>query len=364
MIKNIYKQIEQDICNFQPNELSEFSVNPNQNEPGTMELVEKATVNFDKSIKERIFLEFFSWGPVEPLLNDPEITEIIINGPESIWYEKEGRLFQIHDSFSSEFSYKRFLDRVCMEAGKHHSLENPFCDGTIRNFRLHFCAQVVSPKNSVLTLRRQSEFQWTFEKLKSLNWASEKELDFLKNLILNRDNILIVGPTGAGKTSVMNALINSIPTNERCVVIEETTELKLPNSCSVALLARKDANGLLPNIDQSDLVRHSLRMRPDRLIIGEVRGTEAKDLLLALSTGHAGSMGTLHASSAQQALLRLEMLIQMGAPQWSLHTVRNLISMSLNYIVVTGKTQTGQRKLLGIEKISSLEETGFLLERV
>jgi len=130
------------------------------------------------------------------------------------------------------------------------------------------------------------------------------------------------------------------------------------------LLTREDPHGILPAIDQTQLVKRSLRLRPDRIVMGEVRGSEAKDFLMAMATGHSGSFGTLHAQDASQALIRLEMLIQMGAPQWSLTAIRRLIQLSLDYIIITGRAATGERQLKGVFRLCSLEDQGFLVEQV
>ena len=183
-------------------------------------------------------------------------------------------------------------------------------------------------------------------------------------LVEQKRNFLVVGTTGTGKTSILNACLKSLGSNERTVIIEDSRELTLSNSASLRLLTRDDPQKILPPIDQGDLVRHALRLRPDRLVIGEIRGPEAKDLLMALSTGHSGSFSTLHAATAAQALIRLEMLIQLGAPHWNLQAIRRLIFMSLQAIAVVGRGQNGARQLQGIFILSSLEETGFLLERL
>jgi pilus assembly protein CpaF len=179
-----------------------------------------------------------------------------------------------------------------------------------------------------------------------------------------RKNFLIVGGTGTGKTSLINALLHTCSDNERALVIEDTAEIELPNLSSMKLLTRQDPQGILKPIDQGQLLCHALRLRPDRIVVGEIRGAEAKDLLMALATGHSGSFGSLHASDARQALIRLEMLIQMGAPQWSLSAVRRLIQLSLDYVLLVGKSANGERQFQGVFKICSLEETGFLIEKV
>ncbi len=326
-------------------------------------ILQAITASETPEVQTRITSEYFGYGPLETLMNDPEITELIINGPQSIWLEKSGRLSRHADGFLSELTFRNFTGRVCREAGIQVSLDCPFADGSWRNFRVHLITPPAS-QVTVLTLRRHPECPWTLEELMKRNWASLEAYEVLNSLVEQKKNFLIIGPTGSGKTSVLNACLKKIPANERVVSIEDTSELALANPISSKLITRRDLNHLLREIDQSELVRQSLRMRPDRIIMGEIRGSEAKDLLMAFATGHSGCMGTLHAESARQALIRLEMLIQLGASQWSLHAVRTLILLSLDSIVVVKKNAQGERKLEGIYRLSSLEEMGFLLEKI
>ena len=187
---------------------------------------------------------------------------------------------------------------------------------------------------------------------------------FLKKIIQLQKNFLVIGSTGEGKTTVVNALLSETDSYERSLIIEDTQEIQLPNSLSIRLLTRDETQNGLCSVDQGQLVKRALRLRPDRLVMGEIRGNEAKDFIMALSTGHRGSFGTLHAKDPQQALLRLEMLIQMGAPHWKLSAIRRLLSLSLDLIIATKKDSSGQRKLEGIYRINSLEENGFLIERL
>lgn len=325
-------------------------------------IVQRICADQPYEIQKRIATEYFCAGPIEGLLLDPEITEIIVNGADSIWYEKQGTLHRLNDQFLSELSYHNFISRMCREAGIQTTLDCPFADGYWRGNRVHLITPPTSGDQAVITLRRHPLQSWTFDSLLTHNWASSEHIEILRDLIQDKVNFLVIGSTGSGKTSVLNACLNEISHRERVVTIEDTSELRPPNKVSTKLLTRNDSAGLLRTIDQSELLKQCLRMRPDRIVMGEVRGGEAKDLLMAFATGHSGCMGTLHAESARQALLRLEMLVQIGAPQWSLPTVRHLIFLSLGAIVVVRRSQDGQRNLDGIYKISSLEEIGFLIE--
>lgn len=320
-------------------------------------------LSLPQEAQKRLEAEFLEFGPLNVFLDRSDITELILNGPEQIWYETKGRLVSVTDRFLGPITYRNTIERICLEAGTIVDLNTPFADGAWRNHRLHVTIPPVTP-HWTMTLRRGSTEIKSFDRLIEEGWTETQTLSNLLDLVRRRKNILIVGPTSSGKTTILNLLLQTVESKDRAVILEDTSELLSPNSASIKLLTRFDSRKLLADVDLTALVRQALRMRPDRLIMGEVRGAEAKDLLMALATGHRGCMGTLHADSARQALLRLEMLIQLGAPQWSLGCVRSLIQLSLDAIVVLGKTPEGERKLEGIYHLGSLEEQGLLLEKI
>lgn len=355
--------IHQKIAQLPLLDVAQIPAHLSPSEHGRIEQILRETVrDYHPEIQRRIENEYFGCGPLEILLNDESVTEIIINGPASVTYEKDGRLHLWPDSFLSAVTYKNFIVRLCRDANAHVSIEHPFASGKWQQFRLHFAAPPCCEADVVVCMRRHPKIHWNFASLLNSGWCTERQINILSGLLKERKNVLVVGATGSGKTSVLNACMAQFSETERVVLIEDTPELHVPNAVSTKLLTRTDYQNVLPEIDQSELVRQALRMRPDRLVVGEVRGSEAKDLLLALATGHQGSLGSLHADSARQALLRLEMLIQLGAPQWSLMAIRNLILVSLQVIVVVKKDESGKRRLEGIYRIASLEEFGFLLE--
>ena len=310
---------------------------------------------------ERLLNEFFFLGPLKPLIDDPQVSEIIINGREAICYEQNGELKALNDCFLSELTFNNFVHRICEEVGTVLTLNQLFADGYWRGWRVHLARKPVVHVPFHLSFRRHPKNPWTFSSLQNKGWAPKGAVELIKKLIKTRKNILICGPTSSGKTSVLNACLQCLPPHERVIAIEDSHELLLPNSFSSKLLARQGAHENLVPIDQSELVRQSLRMRPDRIIMGEARGKEAKDLLMALATGHKGSLGTLHAQDHKQALWRLEMLIQTGAPSWSVHTIRQMIALSIDCLMILDRQET-QRYLKGIYKLSGLENTGFLFE--
>lgn len=321
--------------------------------------------------QQRLHDEYFGVGPLKPLLHDELITEIIINRFDIIWIEKNGQLQPIQDTFCTQHTYDSFLQRLYLELGQEPTLTCPFVDGSWNNLRIHIVGSYTSLNPEVrLTIRKHRLLSWTLKDLKKNQWFTtnadkeDLELSFLTQLVQRKQNLLLIGPASSGKTSVLKALLHEVQLEERIIILEDSKEIHPPTSACAHLLTRFDARGILPAITLSDLVKQSLRMRPDRIVVGEVRGEEAKDLLLAMATGHTGSFGTLHASDPWQALIRLEMLIQMGAPQWDLLAIRKLILLSLNYLIVCSRHPSGQRKLAGIYKLISLESSGIIIERV
>jgi pilus assembly protein CpaF len=327
-------------------------------------LIDDSVNSLESDSSNRIREEFLGMGPISVLLADEEITEILILSHNRICFEKYGQLHALNDYFCSIHTFKNFVDRVCTEARTHFNLERPMTNGKFRDFRLHLISSELTHDSHAIALRRHPKNPWTLEKLLEQGWCKKEDLEIIEKILFSKGNFIVVGGTGSGKTSFLNACLQKIPGRERIVIIEDTPELTVPNLFSSKLVTRFDANGILPPIDQSELVRQSLRMRPDRLVMGEIRGAEAKDLLMALSTGHDGSFGTLHANSPSQALIRLEMLIQLGAPGWSLSAIRQLIKLSLQYVFVIGKSPEGHRRLQGLYQITSIEEIGLLLERL
>lgn len=324
--------------------------------------VEKACADAPDEIQARVMGEFFGLGPIETLVAS-DCTEIIVNGRDAIWFERDGFLKRHDDIFHSDLSYRNFISRLSREASMNASLDCPFADGRWRDLRVHLIIPPASGDEAVITLRRLPKNPWTLARLNESAWATADQMTALQRMIKQKMNVLIIGGTGSGKTSVLNACLSELSSDDRAVIIEDTSELTRPNTVSTKLLSRRDPQGHLRDIDQSELLKQALRMRPDRIVMGEIRGGEAKDLLMAFATGHQGCFGTLHADTARQALLRLEMLIQIGAPMWNVQAVRSLIFLSLQAIVVVRRTPEGSRKLEGIYRIASLEDVGFLLER-
>ena len=336
-----------------------LALNPQEQKDRERIMEEIIKNNSSPKNQERILSEFSGWGPLDQLFKKKGINEIIIQGEKHLFYEQEGVMKALKDSFLSSVTFESIIEKISASARISVNVKKPYCEGRWRDFRVFLLRPPLVKGSFYLCLRRSAPYLWTFEKLSS--WASFQAIDLLKNLIKEKSNFLIVGPTSSGKTSVLNACLQELSSYERVIVIEDTDEIVLPNAISLKLLTQNDPETLKSLIDQQDLVKQSLRLRPDRIVMGEVRGKEAKDLLLALTTGHRGCIGTLHAKDHKQALWKLETLAQMGAPEWQTSTVQRLIFSSLQAVVVLDK-QEGVRYLKGLYKITGLESSGFLFE--
>ena len=328
-------------------------------------LVKNITSNLHR---KRLVDEFFLLGPVEPLIHDSSISEIIINGRKNIFYEKHGHLLPLEDAFLSDLTFGNCVHRICEEAKMILHLNQLFADGNWRGWRVHIARKPLVNVPYHISFRRHPKKPWTLTKLMEAGFASRQAIEIIAQLVKEKSNLLICGPTSSGKTSVLNACLQKLSWNERIITIEDSDELILPNPFSTKLLTRIATEKHLVPVKQSELVRQSLRMRPDRIVMGEARGAEAKDLLMALATGHRGSMGTLHAQNHKQALWRLEMLVQMGSPAWSVHTIRQMIALGINHLIILDRIpharnpHSMQRVLKGIYRLSGLESSGFLFE--
>jgi pilus assembly protein CpaF len=296
---------------------------------------------------------------IENLLLNPEITEICIHGPHKVFVEKNGIMEICENPFAKKESFDRFFQELLLHIDKAVDRRHPFCDGTLPSGeRVHICVPPISDE-IIITIRKHSYESWDLDKLKSMGMIP-KDLP-LREWIKERKNLLICGPTGSGKTTLMKALLKACPSDERIITLEDTAELFPQSPQHICLKTRIDPENIVPNIDLSQLLRQSLRMRPDRIVVGEVRGEEATILLDALSTGHKGSFCTLHANHPRQALKRLESLVSRANPKWDLMAIRQLISDSIDALIICDK-KNGLRRISQTAFISSIEEFGYLLD--
>ena len=333
---------------------------PSFQEMAQQEIEQFKDINTD--VKKRLWSELFGFGPIESLLCDENVSEILCNQFDQLYFEKSGLIEKADDHFNSADSYQDFIERLCQKCHTFINREKPFVECQIENLRITIIFQDLARGFPLLAIRKKRDRIWPLEQLKNSGWCNEEQLNHLKLMLQTKKNFLVVGGTGSGKTTVLQSLMTLTSANERTVIIEDTQELVPTNSCSTSLLTHTNTLEPRLNVSMDDLLKRTLRLRPDRIGVGEIRGPEAKTLLMALSTGHDGSFGSMHARTAQEAILRLEMLVQMGAPEWSLHSIRRLIGITLQTIVVVER-RGSLRCLEGIYEISSVEETGITIHK-
>ncbi len=290
-------------------------------------------------------------GPLEKLMRDDSISEIMVNGRDQLFVEREGRLEPFPEAFVSDVQLKVVIDRIVGQMGRRVDVSSPLCDVRTRDgSRVNVVLPPVSIGTPVVTIRRFRRSLLSFDDLIARGSLKPEDAERLKRHVSNRDNILIAGNSGSGKTTLLNILSGVIDETERIITLEDAAELKLQQPHVVRLETRPKNTEGEGEVTMHALVVNSLRMRPDRIIIGECRGAEVIPMLQAMNTGHDGSMTTLHANSAEDALQRLESMILLGAPQWPLDIVRQQIASSLDLIVYL-KREGAQRRCTGIKKI-------------
>lgn len=302
-------------------------------------------------------------GPLEPLLADASITEIMVNRFDEIYIESAGRL-QRHDAmFSSEQAVLEIIDRIVAPLGRRVDESSPMVDARLKDgSRVNAVIAPVALRGASLTIRKFPVRRPGMADLLMVGALDTHMASFLAACVAHRKNILVSGGTGSGKTTLLNILSNCIPPGERVVTIEDAAELQLTHAHRVSLEARPPNLEGRGRIEIRDLVRNALRMRPDRIVVGECRGAEAFDMLAAMNTGHEGSLTTLHANSPRDALSRLETMILMAGMDLPLVAVREHIAASINFVVQQARLPSGQRLITSIVEVSGTESGRILTQ--
>ena len=300
--------------------------------------------------------EITGFGPIQPLLADPDISEIMIYGPEQVYVEKNGKLEDTDVKFENSDHVMRIITRILSPLGRRVDQENMMADARLPDgSRVNIAIPPVSVDGPSITIRKFLESKLTIEQIIKLGTMTAHMAEFLQACVASRLNILITGNTSSGKTTLLNLLAASIPDNERIITIEDAAELKLNQKYVVRMETR------MPNIDgvgevaTRDLVRNALRMRPDRIIVGEVRSGEAMDMLQAMNTGHDGSLTTLHANSPRDAVSRLETMSMMAGLDMPLIAIRTQIAAAIDLIVHMERLTDGTRKVTHITEVPRME---------
>ena len=307
-----------------------------------------------------VYATFRGFGPLDSILKDESITEIMVNGPKNVFVERRGSLVRLERSFESEEQLMQVIRRIVRLAGREVNQSNPIVDTRLPDgSRVNVVLQPIALNGPILTIRKFSRQPMTIAKLIEYGSITPEIADFLEKLVRARYNIFISGGTGSGKTTFLNAVSNYIPKDERVITIEDSAELTIEGVDNLVTMETRNATASAENaaITIRDLIKSSLRMRPDRIIVGEVRGGEALDMLQAMNTGHDGSLSTGHANSAEDMLSRLETMVLQGSEGLPLPAIRQQIASALDIIVHLGRMRDRSRKTLMIAEVLGVDHT-------
>jgi pilus assembly protein CpaF len=295
-------------------------------------------------------------GPLERLLEDESVTEIMVNGPFDIWVERKGRLQETTARFSDESHLRRIINKMVAQVGRRIDESSPMVDARLPDgSRVNAVIPPLSLTGPLVTIRKFSKRRLDPADLVRLGTMSNETVEFVQRCVLAELNILVAGGTGSGKTTLLNALSTAIPGDERIVTIEDAAELRLNQRHVLRLEARpKNIEGQ-GEIAIRELVRNSLRMRPDRIIVGEVRGAEALDMLQAMNTGHDGSLSTVHANTPRDALSRVETMVLMAGYDLPVKAIRQQVASALDLIIQLERLQDGSRRVVSITEVGRME---------
>lgn len=307
------------------------------------------TVGEKKEIVDRVFNSLRRLDVLQPLLEDDSITEIMINGPNAIFIERNGRVQQLDKRFESKEKLENIIQTIVSTVNRAVNESSPIADARLKDgSRVSVVLPPVALNGPILTIRKFSKQPMTMERLIQYGSLTPEIADYLKMLVRAKYNIFVCGGTGSGKTTMLNALSNFIPADERIITVEDSAELQIVSVPNIISMETRDANTEgKGQISIRDLIRASLRMRPDRVVVGEVRGAEAIDMLQAMNTGHDGSLSTGHANSTVDMLSRIETMVLSGAPL-PLDAVRKQIASALDIIIHLGRLRDRSRKVLEI----------------
>ncbi len=314
------------------------------------------TADQEKELAETILSDVVGWGPLDKLLSDPSITEIMVNGSKKIFVEREGKIETTPESFRDESHLRRIIDKIVGKVGRRIDESSPMVDARLPDgSRVNAIIPPLAIGGAKVTIRKFSATPLTTDDLVRKGTINAQAISFLDLCVKGRLNILVSGGTGSGKTTFLNVLSSFIPNNERIITIEDAVELQLRQEHIVQLESRP------PNIEGTgqvlirDLVRNSLRMRPDRIVVGEVRGGEALDMLQAMNTGHDGSLTTVHANSPRDVLSRLETMVLMSGMELPISAIRQQVAAAIDIIVHLARMRDGSRRVTHIAEITGME---------
>jgi pilus assembly protein CpaF len=331
------------------------------------QLGDESGISRDDRIRlvEDIADDILGHGPIERLLADDTVSEIMVNGPFDVWVERAGRLSQTSVRFNDESHLRRIINKMVAQVGRRIDESSPMVDARLPDgSRVNAIIPPLSLSGPLVTIRKFSKARLALEDMVPLGTISTQTREFLERAVLARLNILISGGTGSGKTTLLNAMSSAVPDNERIVTIEDAAELRLNQRHVLRLESRPkniEGEGEIPI---RELVRNSLRMRPDRIIVGEVRGPETLDMLQAMNTGHDGSLSTVHANSPRDALSRLETMVLMAGFDLPIRAIRQQVASALDLIVHIERVEDGSRHVTAVTEVQGMESDVITMQEL
>ena len=348
---------------IEPGQLEEFVYESVAEEIDTSD---RSISNFNRAnLVQEVVDEVLGIGPIQQLLRNPRVTEIMVNRFDTIYYEEEGRLQSSELTFASEDHLRRTIERIVANVGRRIDESSPLVDARLPDgSRVNAVVPPISIDGAALTIRKFAAEPFTAADLIDFGTLTEDAVEFLSACIEARLNILISGGTGSGKTTTLNVLSAFIPESERIITVEDAAELQLHQPHVVRLESRPiniEGQGL---VSVRDLVRNSLRMRPDRIVVGEVRDGAALDMLQAMNTGHDGSLTTLHANSPKDALIRLENLVLMAGVDLPIRAIREQIVEAMDLILHQARLRDGSRRVTAISEITGIDQESIQLQEI
>ncbi len=333
------------------------------------QIVEAESVILSRVERERLFEELAAdvvgFGPIEPLLQDPTISEVMVNGAEQVYIERSGKLELTDVQFDDDEHVRRVIDRIVSPIGRHVDEASPICDARLPDgSRVNVVIPPISLVGPTITIRKFTKEKLQAEDLIRFGSMTPEIAEFLRACVHARLNLVISGGTGSGKTTLLNVLSNFIPDDERIISIEDSAELQLAKEHWVRMETRPANMEGTGAVTARDCIKASLRMRPERIIIGECRGGEALDMLQAMNTGHDGSLTTGHANSPRDMLSRLETMVLMAGMDLPVRAIREQISAAVDVIVQQSRMRDGSRKITHITEVQGMEGDTVLLQDI
>ncbi|NVE94183.1 CpaF family protein [Altererythrobacter sp. JGD-16] len=317
------------------------------------------------NLVDEVLDELLGLGPIEPLLKDESITDILVNGADTVFVERGGVLERVSTRFQDEKHLMRIIQKVVSAVGRRIDESSPFVDARLSDgSRVNAIIAPLALDGSLLSIRKFAKIPISMQKLVDLGSVPEPMAEVLRAVVKSRRNVLISGGTGSGKTTMLNALSSFIDERERIVTIEDSAELQLQQSHVARLETRPPNIEGRGEVNQRDLVKNALRMRPDRIIVGEVRAGEAFDMLQAMNTGHDGSMTTVHANNSRDSLSRVEQMIGMSGIDMPVRAARNQIASAIHVVVQVSRLSDGRRKVTSLSELTGMEGDTITMQEI